>query len=74
MENEPESENITPNSEIIFDYKGRIYNRPLGRGICLKDNGEYEKRDIYLEEAIPEGDFEIEIIVRKIIQNDLAGE
>ena len=73
MENEPATENISLNSEIIFEYKGRIYNRPLGRGICLKDNGEYEKRVIYLDEAIPEGDFEIEIIVRKIIQSDSAG-
>jgi hypothetical protein len=73
MENETESENVNPNSEIIFAYKGRIYNRPLGRGICLKDDGEYEQHDIYLEEAIPTVDFEIEIIVRKIIQNDLAG-
>ena len=73
MENEPATENISLNSEIIFEYKGRIYNRPLGRGICLKDNGEYEKRVIYLDEAILEGDFEIEIIVRKIIQSDSAG-
>lgn len=63
MENKHESNEINV-CEIIFQYKGGIYNRPIGRGIMLKD-GEYGRRDVYLDEVIPDGDFEIEIVIRK---------
>lgn len=48
--------------EVIFEYKGLVYNRPLGRGIMLLEG---ERKDLYLDEVMPEDRCEIEIIVRK---------
>lgn len=57
---------------VLFEYKGDIYNRPVGRGIVLK-SGEYGERGTYLDEAFPDGDYEIEIIVRsKVSQQPLT--
>ncbi len=57
---------------VVFQHKGEIYSRPIGRGIeFVQENGEFgifwkgEVRDISLEDVIPEGYFEIEITVRK---------
>jgi hypothetical protein len=51
--------------EVIFEYRGMIYNRPLGRGICFSE-GELAEKGLYLEDVIPENsDLEIEIVVRK---------
>ena len=70
MENNDELKKTTV-GEVSFAYQGGIYNRPLGRGIKLKD-GEYSMRDVYLDEVIPDGDFEIEIIIRQISDSPLA--
>jgi len=51
-------------SDIVFEYKGAIYNRPLGRGVCFREESG-ELTDLQLEDMIPEGDFYMEIIVRK---------
>lgn len=64
MINNDKSKTSALATDIVFEYKGKIYNRPLGRGIALKD-GEYGERGMYLDEVIPDGDFEIEIIIRK---------
>ena len=63
-------------TDIVFSYKGGIYNRPIGRGIeFVQPNGEFgifyggEMRDISLEAVIPEGHFEMEIVVRKKASN-----
>ncbi|MCA1592512.1 MAG: hypothetical protein LC754_07660 [Acidobacteria bacterium] len=49
---------------VVFAYKGGIYNRPCRRGICFREP-DGELSDAQLEDKIPEGDFEMEIIVRK---------
>lgn len=63
-------------TDVVFSYKGEIYNRPIGRGIeFVEPNGEFgifyrgEVRDIALEDVIPEGHFEMEIVVRKKVSN-----
>jgi hypothetical protein len=62
--------------KIIFQYKGEIYNRPMGRGIAFVQpdgihgilyNGEI--RDLYLEDIIPDGNYEVEIIIRERNRN-----
>ena len=45
----------------VFEYHGKIYNRPLGRGICLDDN---DPNNLELEERIPEGNFQADIVIR----------
>jgi hypothetical protein len=52
----------TSGDESVFEYKGPVYNRPLGRGISLRAPG-FAERDACLEEVMPEGDFEMEIRV-----------
>jgi hypothetical protein len=49
---------------IVFEYKGRAYNRPLGRGVCLYEP-DGTMSDLQLEDRLPEGEIEIEIVVRR---------
>ncbi len=42
----------------IFQYRGPAYVRPIGRGIVLGLGTDYE---IHLEDAVDEGDVEIEV-------------
>lgn len=48
----------------VFEYKGKIYVRPIGRGVCLKE-GDYEGTWAQLEKELPEGDFYMEVVVYK---------
>lgn len=68
------TENYQPNnllkdgaSEIIFEYRGMIYNRPLGRGIVFSE-GELAERGLDLEDMIPDGDFHLEVVVRRPVK------
>ena len=54
-----------PVGEIVFEYKGGIYNRPLGRGIDLED---YKISGLSLEDLIPDGYFDIEVTVRQKVE------
>lgn len=47
---------------IVFQYKGPIYNRPCGRGICLIDTGP-EK---YLEYVADGGHYYLEVVLREL--------
>jgi hypothetical protein len=49
--------------KIVFQYKGRIYNRPLRRGISTDRQ---DGKDFYVEDSIPDGYFEAEIVIRAI--------
>jgi hypothetical protein len=58
--------------EFTYTYNGRIYIRPMGRGIALLDEGD-KAFDIYLDEKLPmEGKFQAEIVIRlREVENDL---
>ena len=45
----------------IFEYNGRAYVRPVGRGICLEEHPQADR--LQLEELLPEGDCWISIVV-----------
>lgn len=45
------------NEEPVFEYKGNVYVRPIGRGICLDD----DERDVQLEDVAPEGNWYMEV-------------
>ncbi len=61
--NDADNKNTQSNEDVIFKYKGIAYNRPLGRGILILDG---EKKDLYLDEVMPEDYCEIEITIRKL--------
>ena len=44
---------------MIFRFTGEIYNRPCGRGIWIGENFDH------LDEQIPEGEYEAEIVIRR---------
>lgn len=52
----------TPDVER-YEYKGRVYVRPMGRGICLLDDSE---EDIYLDDRMGLGYWSVEIRARKL--------
>ncbi len=51
MGEEGQPPEITQGGELLYEYRGPIYNRPCGRGICLI-NTEPEQ---YLEYALDDG-------------------
>lgn len=48
----------TEGAHVVFRYRGKAYNRPDSRGLCLGENMDD------LCEKIPEGYFDVDIVVR----------
>jgi len=46
-----------------FQYNGKIYIRPIGRGICLEDDQDDDRQ---LEERLPEGYYHAKILITKL--------
>lgn len=55
--------------EIVFEYKGSAYFRPIGRGVCLAEpfmwRGEQVPADRLQFEELFEGDYEMEVVIRR---------
>lgn len=55
--------------EIVFKYNGPVYFRPIGRGVCFEQPftwcGEEVSADRLQLEELFEGDYEMEVVVRR---------
>ena len=60
-----EVERLTENDDVVFKYEGRIYVRPVGRGIDLLDEKDDHLRQS-LEELLAQGNFFMMLEVRRL--------
>jgi hypothetical protein len=55
--------------EILFEYKGDVYFRPIGRGICFVEpfiwRGEQMPADQLQLEEMFDGDYTMEVVIRR---------
>jgi len=55
--------------EVLFEYSGHVYFRPIGRGISFERpfiwRGEEVPADRLQLEEMFEGDYEIEVVIRR---------
>jgi hypothetical protein len=57
-------------SEKVFEYDGKIYVRPLGRGICLVDeNGNLSDGQLE-DDYLPEGYLHAQIVVTRLSEDE----
>jgi hypothetical protein len=68
------SDEETQDEREVFRYDGPVYFRPIGRGICFSRpfmwRGEEVPADRLQVEELFEGDFEMEIVIRRPASTD----
>lgn len=61
-------------SEIVFEYHGGVYFRPIGRGIAFNEDftyrGEVRNKDELQLEDLFDGDYEMDVVIRKVKKSD----
>ena len=53
---------LSQHDTSAFEYDGRVYVRPVSRGIVMFDSG----REVYVDDAVPDGYYRMTITFQRV--------
>lgn len=55
-------------ADAVFKYDGRVYVRPVGRGVVMLDS--IRERELYVEDCVPDGYYRLRLTFESLPEDE----